>query len=274
MILRKYQQGGDLSPENLDGIISGEVMPQTGAEARAAAQRAGKKSYYWAGSTIPLTDQDAAIQQAAGSTEIPTARSRAIAEAKLSGAGGYNYGGVDLPYPPTSAAPAVQDAWGINPGEDLSYANLDGIISGEVMPQTRDEAFAAARRAGKSAFDWGGQSFHTKTKEDVEREQRAAQAPVQAPSPDIVKSSTPTEAPEEKQAPAVDLLSSAVADSLRKLIETDEFQGILRGPERRKANRQNRQENRRENRAKRQVNRKENKAGRKENRADRKNNKK
>ena len=38
-----------------------------------------------------------------------------------------------------------------------------------MMEGTFDEAFAAARKAGKETFTWGGKSYHTKTKEEVEK---------------------------------------------------------------------------------------------------------
>ena len=42
-----------------------------------------------------------------------------------------------------------------------------------MMEGTFGEAFAAARKAGKKTFTWGGKSYHTKTKEEVTEQKRS-----------------------------------------------------------------------------------------------------
>ncbi len=212
---------GDFSPENLDGISSGEVMPQTSAEAKAAAVRAGKSNYYWAGSTMQLSSAD-------------------IAESQSS----FGY--------PTATPQIIQDTYGRNPGEDLSSENLSGISSGEVMPQTRDEAFAAARRSrlagveGNDTFTWGGKSYHTKTRDDI-IDERAAVGGISG------MGSMGMAAPGLQAAPLMRRQS--------------EFEGVMGGENVRKQNRQKRQEKRQGNRQQRQEGRQERRDDRKEGRA-------
>lgn len=170
--------------------------------------------------------------------EVPTSRSRAIAEAKLAGKKTYYYNGEELDFPPTSFP--YPDEFGVNPGEDLSYENLDEISAGEVMPQTRDEAFAAARReriaeGGEGNFTWGGKQYHSYTEEDFEKE---------ASRRDKIGDIT------EKL--GAELVSE---DDIQLLKGNNEFQGILRGRNRNK-------EERIKKRAGRYSDRQENKAER------------
>lgn len=223
MIL-KLQTGGNMSPEYIDSIVAGVTMPQTSAEARAAALKAGKSSYYWNGQTIELGSPGAV-------------------EPEVNSKFKYDY--------PTATPPIVQEVFGKNQGENLKYSNLDAIAAGEVMPQTRNEAFAAARRAGKKQFYWAGKSYHTKTADDVEREKRAA---------------TPGIASVE----SMDLVVSPSAKPMLLLNRpTTEYEGILRGPEVRKQNRVKSRSARQDNRAIRKEGRQENREERQDRRQER-----
>ena len=50
-----------------------------------------------------------------------------------------------------------------------SYKKSKKSTDEPMMEGTFGEAFAAARKAGKKTFTWGGKSYHTKTKEEVQK---------------------------------------------------------------------------------------------------------
>ena len=277
MIL-KYQTGGmtpQFTNEQLDAIISGAAQPASQQEARAAAIYDGQSGYQWNGSFISndseipmLTAQEIAQghitddynyggmelegnnlgNQNLGVAPTPTARSQAIAEARLAGQSGYTYGGQTQGFPQTSTDPTYQDAYGANLGADLSYENLDAIRGGGVASITRDEAFAASRRermnnGGGNTFSWEGNTYHNYTADDEKRI-----AAERAAAPRVAKVEARSLTGSDKPLPAAPTAPRA----------TEEFEGVMRGPEVRKSNRQARKAHRKGNRAERKENRQEN----------------
>ncbi len=57
----------------------------------------------------------------------------------------------------------------------LKYDYLDAIGRGEAEAFSRDQAFAASRRGGRNYFNWRGNKYHTRTKEEWDRGEREIQ---------------------------------------------------------------------------------------------------
>lgn len=98
--------------------------------------------------------------------QVPKYRYQAVEQSRRFNEPTYMYNG-EVQNMPTSASDAYSPPVRGNRAEDLSYANLDRIRSGEIGATTRDEQFAAYRRAGRDVFDWEGQQYNTRYAEEA-----------------------------------------------------------------------------------------------------------